>query len=586
MWHKKKFNLIYFLLFISIFLTSCGLKSEENTAATRKAFSQYTNDLFIREVQSDSITLNYTLSSPENYGITDFIPTLGEYSIASSEEALVDSENQLAKLSSFKYSFLTQEQKLTYDILEYLLEDNLSFDENFILYPEVLSPTLGIQSQLPVLLAEYNFYSKDDIEDYLELLPSIKSYYEDIVEYEKDKAASGLFMSENEAETVIAQCNSFIAEPENNLLITVFNERIENYPELTAKEKATYKKTNKKNVIKYVIPAYENLIDCLTNLKGSGVNDGGLYNFPKGKEYYQKLVKSNTGSSKSVEEMIKLLNSTIRTNIKKIQNISAKDKGAVQEMLNVKYDLTKPEEILDYLEEAIQKNYPAMEDVNYTVKYVDKSLEEYLSPAFYLTPPLDSYNDNRIYINKSPQFDLSSLFTTLAHEGYPGHLYQSVFYNQQNPEPIRSIFNFSGYSEGWATYVEIESYSLAGFPSNVTLLLQLNKAATLALYARVDIGIHYEGWDYKKTSAYLEQLLGITDKDVVSSFYNAIIEDPANYLKYTMGYLEFKELREKAEKKLGKSFNLKNFHEFILKTGPVPFEILEDRMDNWMKTQK
>lgn len=83
------------------------------------------------------------------------------------------------------------------------------------------------------------------------------------------------------------------------------------------------------------------------------------------------------------------------------------------------------------------------------MKYVDKSLEEHISPAFYLTTPLDAYQDNVIYLNGNAKYDLTKAFTTIAHEGYPGHLYQNCFYQSQNPLPVRSVVNIGGYTEGW-----------------------------------------------------------------------------------------------------------------------------------------
>ena len=578
---SKKLYLIYLFLFILIIFSGCGKKSKADVLNTREVFNQLTNEIFLDEVKSDSISLNYTLANPEDYGIKDFVPTFGNYGIKSTVEDLAVSENYLKRLNEIDSHVLTKEQKLTYDILKYVFTEEDSID-NMLLYPESLSPTLGIQAQLPVLLAEYNFHDRGEIDDYIELLYCTYDYFKEIINYEQEKSKAGLFMSDHVADEIIKQCNTFTEKREDNLLISVFNNKINSFPGLTKKERKNYKTKNKKAVLDNVIPAYELLSSSLDSLKGTGKNDGGLCNFPKGKTYYEYLVKSQTGSSKTIEELTELLNNTMYKNITDIQKIALANPDAVNKMLSVTYDLQDPNEILDYLKEAIKEDYPPLLDVNYTVKYVDDSLEEYLSPAFYLTPALDDYKENSIYINKSPKYDLSSIFSTLAHEGYPGHLYQCVYFNQLSPDPIRTILNFGGYSEGWATYVELESYYLAGFDKDVAALLEKNNAAILALYARVDIGVNYEGWTLDDTGDYLKEQLDLKDKETIRNFYYAVIEDPANYLKYTVGYLEFLELRNKAQTALKDNFNLKDFHEFVLKLGPAPFEIIEARLDDFI----
>jgi len=207
-------------------------------------------------------------------------------------------------------------------------------------------------------------------------------------------------------------------------------------------------------------------------------------------------------------------------------------------------------------------------------------MEDYLSPAFYLTPPMDTGSPNVIYINRSGRTSNLELFTTLAHEGFPGHLYQTVFFGSQNPCHIRYLLTSSGYVEGWATYVESYAHSYAAdylddeAASDLTRLAWLNRSVNLCIYSLLDIGIHYRGWDQTKTAAFL-QAFGIRQQSVIKEIFQYIVETPANYLKYYWGYLNFLDLKNFCEKKLGDEFILKEFHQKILEIGPVPFPILE-----------
>lgn len=582
----KKCKKLYLLLsLIVILLAITGCDKGKSAALTQEEFEALTKEVFLDNVQSDSITLNYTLANPEDYGITDYKATLGDFSLDAMKENLAKCENYSARLKDIDYKKLTDDQKLTYDIMKdyYKVEDNA---KDLLLYYEVLSPTVGLQAQLPILYAEYNFYDKDDIDAYLELLPCTYDYFNQIIEFEKLKSDAGLFMSDRSADDIIKQCESLIADKENNFLITVFNDKVKQYDGLTKDEIKTYQEKNKDAVLNYVIPAYQLLIDGLKSLKGTGTNEGGLSNFEKGKEYYESLVRTETGSNRSIGDLIKLLDKYMNKNIANMQIILGKDSTLLDQASNPSYPMTDPEEILTYLQDAIKDRFPDMDKVNYTVKYVHKSLQDFISPAFYLTPAIDNYEENSIYINGSDKFDLSQIFTTLAHEGYPGHLFQNVYYAQQNPAPIRSTMNFGGYSEGWATYVEMISYHMAGIDDNLASLLEQNNAVILMMYARADIGINYEGWTRADSDDYLKSMLGITDEDTLDQFYIAMVEEPANYLQYTIGYIEMMELRAKAEKELGDKFSEKAYHEFILKTGPSQFYVIDKYLDKWISSIK
>ena len=202
----------------------------------------------------------------------------------------------------------------------------------------------------------------------------------------------------------------------------------------------------------------------------------------------------------------------------------------------------------------------------------------------YLVPPIDNYKNNNIYINGSDSKTLSMIYTTVAHEGYPGHLYQCVYFRDRNPAPIRNLLNFVGYDEGWATYVEFYSYHIAGIDDNLADFLEWNNMVVLCMYARADIGIHYEGWTKKMVVKYITQF--IDDEKTAVLIYNTLLEEPAIYLPYAVGYLEIMELRNIAEQKLGNQFVAKDFHRFLLDIGPAQFGIIEDNMNSWVEKRR
>ena len=573
----KKYLSFLLTIVLSLSLVSCN---SETPAKVQAKFDNFLEDAFIESVTSDTLTLHYKLKDASKYGIKDSKPTLGSFSIKDIKDEYKDLEKSLKSLKSFEYNSLTEEQQTTYDILKSYLETEIK-GKDFAYYHTIFSPTTGLQANLPITLAEYKFYDKDDVKDYLGLCKDIDRYFKDIMEYEGEKSKKGLFMADFAVDDIIAQCEAFISDPENSYLITTFNNKIDALTDLTDEEKNNLKNENKKTILESVIPAYKNLIDSLNKLKGTGKNTKGLCNFPKGKNYYEYLVESTTGCDKSIKTIKKELVTRLTKLFKDMGSIINNSPDTVAALDKNNYETNNPNEILDILKDRINSFYPEPPSTTYEVRYVDKSLEEHLSPAFYLIPPIDDYKSNVVYINNS-QVDNSRLFTTLAHEGYPGHLYQTTYFNATNPNPIRNVLSFGGYTEGWATYAEIQSYELANFNNDsLTKLSQIYSEITLAIPTLIDIGVNYEGWNLDNTKKYIVNF-GF-DASMAENIYNSVIEEPANYLQYYVGYLQFVELRDKAKDKLGKDFDLKEFNKVILDVGPAPFSVLENKVDEYIK---
>ena len=542
-----------------------------------KTFSQFCDYLFQTFAGESGISLHYTLLHPENYHITDVPDCISDFSIDHMESDKKKIRQYLTKLQSFDYQSLTAKEQLTFDILYADLEDSLKLSQT-PLCSESLAPQGGDNAQLPVLLAEYTFTSKKDVEQYLKLLASVKDYFHELIRFEQLKAEKGYFMSDKLASGIISQCQDFIKNPESNYLISVFDEKLDHLPHLTDREQDSYKEQNKDLVLHSVIPAYESLIQGLTDLKGSGKNSGGLCHFKDGKTYYEQLVRSNTGSSKTLTEIKDKCTQELKSYITQASFFASSKNISSSE---IPFEESDPKKILEELKNNIKKDFPEGPDTSYTIKHVNKSLEASLNPAFYMIPPIDDIKNNCIYINDS-QVSKATLYTTLAHEGYPGHLYQTTYFANTNPDLIRYLLKYSGYSEGWATYVEYLSYDFA--PSDkktIAALTRLNSKYSLALSCLVDIGINYDGWSLEQTKKYLSDY-GIIDASSVETLYEYVISQPAEYLSYYVGYLEFEELKETAKKTLGKKFSLKEFHKFILTTGPCQFDVLKKYLDIWM----
>ena len=204
-----------------------------------------------------------------------------------------------------------------------------------------------------------------------------------------------------------------------------------------------------------VIPAYQELMTGLEALRGTGKNTRGLAYFKRGKAYYLYLLQSQTGSYVPVKQMEKRLSRQLSDEIGIAGTMLRQNPELLTTLSRgITFRKMKPARMLNALQQKIQTDFPPLTDVTFELRTVHDSMKEYLSPAFYLTPPVDTGTPNVIYINPAASYQGLELFTTLAHEGFPGHLYQTVTFQRQKSSNIRNLLCTSGFAEGWATYIE------------------------------------------------------------------------------------------------------------------------------------
>ena len=563
------------VLFSAFFLKNHVFLSED------QRFENFTCRLFQEEIRANTLNLHYTLAYPESYGIKDYSISLGSMDPDTMEDSRASLETLQNKLEDFSVEKLSQQNQMTYDILRLELSTELS-PGNDPLLQEPLGPNLGIQAQLPVLLAEYTFRSPSDIRDYFSLLACLPEYFQEILAFEQEKSSKGLFMSDISADRIIAQCLSFTGSSDEHYLNSMFREQVTELAQqkkLSQKQVDSYLAMQEKLMEECVLPAYTQLQQGISQLKGTGKNESDLSHLPGGKAYYEYLIQSTVGDYRSPEEISQRLYRQLASDSQEMLALKEQNPQILTQAVQASSPCeAQPEEMLEYLNTAMTQDFPHLDAGDYQVKYVPESMEEFSSPAFYLTPPIDTLSPNTIYINQSSQVSGTELFTTLAHEGFPGHLYQTLSFGNTHPSPIRDLLSCSGYTEGWATYVESLSYGYAadflGISPDVMQFLWLNRSMTLCLYSLLDLGIHDQGWTFQ-TAFELLQSFGIAQEETCREIFQYIVENPANYLKYYLGYLNFCDLRSEIQEKQGDTFSSKDFHSALLDLGPAQFPVVE-----------
>jgi len=573
---KKIFSILLVLL---LFICSCDIAKTTNFHTSPAAFDKFLEKMFQQEIAENTINLHFTLAHPKDAGIKDYEVTLGDFSENAMSDNNARTENYLEALQQFSKTSLSLENQLTYDIFEDYLQLQLDMAP-YYLYEEPLSPSSGIHAQLPMLFEEYTFYDEGDIQDYLQLLSQVDDYFEQIIAFEKRKSAAGLFMPDYACQSVIDQCKDFITGANEHFLIETFDSRIENFPDLSQEEREAFMYQNKQLVTIDLVKAYQYLGREMSALMGSATNEQGLCYFPDGKEYYEYMVYYYTGCSADISEIQQAISRQREQDLYTATEIIYEDNDFWNKYNNAMLEPKTPAATLEELQTDMLVAFPAAPYTTFDVDVIDECIADYVAPAYYITAPIDDYTRNSIHI--SADYDTTSLdyFTTLAHEGFPGHLYQTVMSYESGQPAARCLTNYGGYVEGWATYVEMLSYRYADIDPNVAFVMQKDQSAMLSLYASTDIGIHYDGWTLEDALAFWNNY-GIDNDSTIEQIYEYIVGEPGNYLQYYVGYLEFLNLKEMAMEKYGDKFDEIAFHQALLDIGPAPFDIIEEYFDTY-----
>ena len=585
---KRWFRMTLSAVLILSLMTSCkrievfqkGKATDAN--GEEMTWDEYTEDFFVSSITEDALTMHYFIQYPENFGIDEYEDTLGTiYSEEPEEDQYTWASDALKELEAYPDSTLTDQQKLDKETLTWYLEtEKMGEDEKFAYYNEYAAPMYGVQSNLPINFANYAFNEPTDVDHYLALLDDVPRYMNELFLYEQEKANRGYGMADYLIDQVIEECSDFLGESvEDNVLVTTFDERIDSL-NLESGKAEEYKASNLKKVEESVFPAYQDFMSNMETLKGMCKGSGALPEFEHGKEYFEYLARGASSSDRTVEELKELLQNYIDQQYGEITMMAMADPDLLSKMDDPDYGAEDPVDILELIASRMGNVLvPDIGSAKYTVRYVPKSLEGSSNPAFCFIPQIDNV-ESAIYINQSPEYEHMDFFITVAHEGYPGHMYQNTYYYGTDPAHFRYILDFSGYTEGWAVYISYRALELSDIEdASIQRLLALDSALGYEFSALADIGVNYEGWTQEELADFFEEY-GLSGGDIEDLYYQ-LISTPGVYLSYSAAACEIWDLQKYAMEKLGEDYNDVDFHRIILDAGPTSFSILKERVDEF-----
>lgn len=594
--YKK--NLHKYILTVSLFLlmlcpVGCGAFVSEEVQeepvlelTDEEHFQALVDELFYENITESGLTLHSMLCHPEDYGITEFPATFGTYSLENMKKNYQELHEMQEELSSIEKEHLSPELQTDYEILtEYL--DTEEEGEDFCLYNYPFASMSGVQTDLPIILAEYRFRTVEDVDNYLNLLADIDEYYTQLLNYVQTQEDAGIYLSDLTIDGIIDSCKVYLDSPQTGMLAETFASRLDTLPELSDEAREDYLAQNKKLLLEDFTNAYTLLTEGLQKLKGHMELPVGVSSLPDGKAYYEYLLKSSTFTSYQTPRALKdAIVRQLKVENSRIYELLEEYPDLYREVSAFEFSIQDPAKAILDLQKKLKTDFPQMPACSYEIRMLPEALEAFSSPAFYLTPPIDSQDENFIYINQSAAVTKKDIYTVMAHEGYPGHLYQCNYFNRVNDSRLRALMSFSCYVEGWATYVQYLSYRWEDTVSKEAAeILAANESIYLALSALIDYQVNYEGMTLEELHQLLGQVFGISNMDTAQHFYQMVCEDPANYMKYYVGYLEIVEMKQEATEKLGEKFVEKDFHTFLLDLGPAPFLFIRERFAEWMERQ-
>ena len=538
-------------------------------------------ELAMDALQDNPFELHFSIAHPEEMGLNNLSNNLLPFHPDHYEQSRSTWTKYAAILNDINTTRLNQENQFLYQLLSRHVNLQMRSLE-FPYYENPLSCSSGVHSQLPILLSEYAFRSKEDIENYFLLLSQIPAYLDGIAEYARLQEENGISLYIGSIQEIQAQCLELFPgnqlDSNTHFLQTSFQNRLQALLKdgiISTEEADDYTERNNTLLKEELAPAYQTLGTAVSSLTGSP-QLCGLSAYPKGREYYALLLDANTGSCRSVEEIRTTLyeryDMLYNTYLSLLKNSSYTE--------DLPFPFETPIEMLQHLYASSQEHFPSLQLLDKSasqqvrLKTVDGILASMSAPAFYMTPPIDANDEHTIYINPDAEMESLDLYTTLAHEGFPGHLYQTVYsqtaLSQNNAPLIRQLLYYGGFTEGWAVYAELYSYDFApDAPSDLLALSRCNREIQLCLCSILDIYIHYDGASLTEVKELLTAL-GLNSASA-ENIYEVICDAPANYPKYYVGYLEILELKNTAKELWGEKYSDYEFHKWLLETGGGDF---------------
>lgn len=544
----------------------------------------------------------------ESVGITGHNAELDDDSPEAMDKTFAQVRDLRETLLSYPDADLDENQRISKDIALYLADFAL-VSEPYRYHNYPLNQLFGVQNGYPSFMqAQHQVHSVGDAENYLSRLQKVKLKFAQTLEGLKIREAKGIIPPKFVIERVLTEMNDFVATPiQDNILYSSFKTKLAD-TDISADEQARLLAAAEADIKGYVHPAYQLFIDYFTQLQAKAGTDDGYWALPNGDLAYEQLLKFFTTTNYTADEIhakglaeVDRIQSEIMTILAAegydisqgfsvaIEALAAdpkfyyEDSDAGRAQILVDY-----QHILDEVNAGLGDAFRIRPEAGMEVVRIPEFKEKTAPGAYYQQPAIDGSRPGRFYANlydikATPKYGMRTL---AYHEGIPGHHFQIAVAMELEGMPlIRKMAPFTAYIEGWALYSERLAWELGFQKDPFDNIGRLQAELFRAVRLVVDTGIHHSRWTREQAIDYMKKNTGMSDRDVTAEIERYIVM-PGQATAYKVGMMKILELREKAKSALGDKFNLRDFHDVVLKNGAVPLDILETLVDRYIADTK
>ncbi|MCU8091489.1 DUF885 domain-containing protein [Shewanella sp. SM20] len=544
----------------------------------------------------------------ESVGITGHNAELDDDSPEAMDKTFAQVRDLRETLLSYSDADLDENQRISKDIALYLADFAL-VSEPYRYHNYPLNQLFGVQNGYPSFMqAQHQVHSVGDAENYLSRLQKVKLKFAQTLEGLKIREAKGIIPPKFVIERVLTEMNDFVATPiQDNILYSSFKTKLAD-TDISADEQARLLAAAEADIKGYVHPAYQLFIDYLTQLQAKAGTDDGYWALPNGNLAYEQLLKFFTTTNYTADE----IHAKGLAEVDRIQNeimtILAAEGYDISQGFSVAIEalaadpkfyyedsdagraqiLVDYQAILDEVNAGLGDAFRIRPEAGMEVVRIPEFKEKTAPGAYYQQPAIDGSRPGRFYANlydikATPKYGMRTL---AYHEGIPGHHFQIAVAMELEGMPlIRKMAPFTAYIEGWALYSERLAWELGFQKDPFDNIGRLQAELFRAVRLVVDTGIHHSRWTREQAIDYMKKNTGMSDRDVTAEIERYIVM-PGQATAYKVGMMKILELREKAKLALGDKFDLRDFHDVVLKNGAVPLDILETLVDRYIADKK
>ena len=565
------------------------------------------NRVFIKFALSEPELLT-SLGLVEQFGIKGHQGQLTDISDAFETEQINNIRDELATLHRYDRKVLDADAQLSYDVLENFLAMQVEGERwRYHNYP--VNQLFGVQNELPsFLLSQHPVGDARDARDYVKRLQAFDTKFAQLIEGLKLRELRGIIPPRFVVEKVLSEMIAFTGKPAlENPLYSEFAKKLaaaKAVDEVTAQQILA---DTAKAIDETVYPAYRSLIAYFVALQPRATTNNGVWALPEGDAFYAFAVRDQTTTSLTPDEVHEIglaevarIEAEMDALLKKI-GYAEGSIGSRMEALQRTPEQLYPDS--DAGREQILKDYQSIIDeinagmgaafdvrakLGVQVKRIPVFKEATAPGAYYEPGAFDGSRPGVFYANLHDMKEQPRLgMRTLSyHEAVPGHHFQITVAQELTGVPFfRKVLPFTAYVEGWALYAERLAWEMGYFKEVPSDLGRLQAEMFRAVRLVVDTGMHRKRWTREQSIAYMREKTGMGEKEVTSEIERYLVS-PGQALAYKLGMLKILEVREMAKRSLGPKFDLKAFHNLVLKGGALPLPLLEKRVKDWVAAQK